>query len=145
MQGSTGGVLQVAYPEELLRLVDQAELEQLAREALLVKLYDLGKVSPGRAARILGTTRREFLDVLGRYGVSTLDAGIEGEARVADRRAGRPDRRDAAPAGIVAAGPDGNDNDFWAAAGSWKGHLDVKAFKAHVAAARGSARASVRL
>lgn len=73
------GVLQVEYPEELLGSIGRAELEHLAREALLVKLYDLGKLSSGRAARILGITRREFLDTLGRYGVSVFDESSDSE------------------------------------------------------------------
>jgi len=63
------------YPEELLDPTDQtpASLERLAREALLVRLYDLGKISSGKAAELLGLTRREFLEILGSYGVSEFD------------------------------------------------------------------------
>ena len=73
-------MLRVEYPEELLRSIDRAELEHLAREALLVRLYDLGKVSSGRAARILGVSRRQFLDTLGQYGVSVFDESIDLDA-----------------------------------------------------------------
>jgi hypothetical protein len=63
--------------------MDEAELESLAREALLVRLHDLGQVSSGRAAQMLDISRREFLGVLGRYGVSSFDdeAGLEAESR----------------------------------------------------------------
>jgi predicted HTH domain antitoxin len=41
-----------------------------------VKLYELGKLSSGRAAQLAGVTRVEFLLALGRYQVSpfALDA-----------------------------------------------------------------------
>ena len=78
-------VLQIEYPEELLDQADQTKeaLEDLAREALLVRLYDLGKLSSGRAAELLSISRREFLDLLGRYGVSEFDdlVDLEAEAR----------------------------------------------------------------
>jgi predicted HTH domain antitoxin len=78
-------MLQIAYPEELLHIVDQGQegLASLAREALLVRLYDLGRLSSGKAAEILGISRREFLDLLGQYNVSIFDESIdlEEEAR----------------------------------------------------------------
>jgi predicted HTH domain antitoxin len=67
--------LEIEYPEELLDQADQTKeaLEHLAREALLVRLYDLGKISSGKGAELLGIARWEFLDLLGAYGVSTFD------------------------------------------------------------------------
>ena len=75
-------VLQIEYPEELLDQIGQTKeaLEALAREALLVRLYDLGTISSGKAAALLGISRREFLDLLGRYGVSEFDDTIDLEA-----------------------------------------------------------------
>ena len=75
--------LQIEYPEELLAAMDEQALQALAREALMVKLYDLGKVSSGLAAQTLGLSRRQFLEVLSRYGVSPFDdaAEVEAEAR----------------------------------------------------------------
>lgn len=66
---------QVTYPTELLNLSSQPpeRLERLAREALLVRLYDLGELSSGQAAALLGITRREFLDLLSAYHVSVFD------------------------------------------------------------------------
>jgi predicted HTH domain antitoxin len=37
--------------------------------AAAVKLYELGKLSSGRAAQLAGMSRGEFLSVLGRYQV----------------------------------------------------------------------------
>jgi predicted HTH domain antitoxin len=67
--------LQIEYPEELLDQTEQTKesLERLAREALLVRLYDLGKISSGKGAELLGISRWVFLDILGAYGVSIFD------------------------------------------------------------------------
>lgn len=39
----------------------------------MVKLFELGKVSSGTAAKVLGITRVEFLEVLDKYKVSFLE------------------------------------------------------------------------
>ena len=67
--------LRIDYPAELLTLTDASPetLASLAREALIVRLYDLGKLSSGQAARLPGLTRWEFLDLLGQYNVSLFD------------------------------------------------------------------------
>jgi predicted HTH domain antitoxin len=74
--------LTIELPDELANsqpdvdaLLQQAEAR--AREALLVKLYDLGQITTGRAARILDISRREFLDLLGQYGVSEFDENMD--------------------------------------------------------------------
>ena len=71
--------LRIEYPEELLDLSHHSTttLEALAREALLVRLYDLGAISSGQASRSLGLTRRQFLETLGRYNVSIFDETID--------------------------------------------------------------------
>ena len=49
----------------------------------LIKLYELGKVSLGMAAKLLNLKRTEFLEVLGKYHVSyfqsDLDDGLKSE------------------------------------------------------------------
>ncbi len=40
------------------------------RIAAAVKWYEMQRVSQGRAAEIAGLSRSEFLDALGRYGIS---------------------------------------------------------------------------
>ena len=74
--------LQIELPDELLASATDIETlahqaETRAREALLVKLYDLGRVSTGRAAKILGISRRDFLDLLGQHGVSEFDEDMD--------------------------------------------------------------------
>ncbi len=65
-------------PEESLISLKERP-ESFARELQMlaaVKLYELGKLSSGRAAQLAGVTRVEFLMALGRYQVSpfVLDA-----------------------------------------------------------------------
>lgn len=62
-------------PNDILDLPNQTResLRALAREALLVRLYDQGVITSGWAAQALGLSRREFLDLLGTYRVSEFD------------------------------------------------------------------------
>lgn len=52
------------------------QLESLALESLVVRLYALGDLSSGEASELLGVTRREFLDLLGQYHVSIFDGSM---------------------------------------------------------------------
>jgi predicted HTH domain antitoxin len=54
----------------------------LAQEALLIKLFQQSEVSAGYAARVLGISRRAFLDLLGQFGVSMFaeDTDVDQEA-----------------------------------------------------------------
>ena len=47
------------------------------RLAAAVKWYELKMVSQGRAAEIAGVSRSEFIDALGRLGVSAFQYGVE--------------------------------------------------------------------
>ena len=71
--------LHIALPEDVLKAssMDEQALTDLAREALLVRLYERGALSSGKAARLLSISRREFLDRLGQYGVSSFDEDID--------------------------------------------------------------------
>lgn len=48
--------------------VNLTELE--LKMILAAKLFDLGELSSGQAAKIAGISRREFLESVGKYGVS---------------------------------------------------------------------------
>lgn len=47
------------------------------RLAASVKWFEMGIVSQGRAAEIAGLSRSEFIDALGRFGVSPFQYGAE--------------------------------------------------------------------
>lgn len=55
-----------------------------ARLLLMAKLFETGRLSLGQAAEGTGYSKRAFMEVLGKLGVSTLDyppEGLEEEAR----------------------------------------------------------------
>ena len=67
-------VIMIPYPEELLLSLKEKpeQFEAEARVLLAVKLYELGKVSTGMAAKLAGTSRVAFMFELGRYGLSPI-------------------------------------------------------------------------
>lgn len=59
----------ISIPEKIL-LAEKTDELSFARELRIlaaVKLYELGRLSSGRAAELAGMTRVEFLLALGRY------------------------------------------------------------------------------
>jgi predicted HTH domain antitoxin len=72
----------ITYPETLassLKMQDR-EFEREIKTFSMVKLYELGKVSSGMAARILGISRISFLDLLAVYQVSCFSDAEELES-----------------------------------------------------------------
>ena len=67
--------IELELPDELLQTIDETEesFESLARTALVLKLYEMGKLSSGIAGRLLGMSRVEFLTVLGQHNISFFD------------------------------------------------------------------------
>ncbi len=68
------GIINIEYPESLantLRLSGQ-DFKSEMKTSSLVKLYELGKVSSGVAAKVLGISRVDFLELLAKYNVSVL-------------------------------------------------------------------------
>ncbi len=54
----------------IMELPDELKLkEEEVKTAALAKLYELGKISSGKAAKLLGISRIEFLNLLGKYRV----------------------------------------------------------------------------
>ena len=63
------GELRVNLPSSLSE--DEAKL------LLAIKLYEVGKVSLGQAAKLAGFSKRAFIEVLGRYRIPVLDYSPE--------------------------------------------------------------------
>lgn len=70
------GIINIEYPESLantLRLSGK-DFESEMKTSSLVKLFELGKVSSGVAARVLGLSRVDFIELLSKYNVSVFSA-----------------------------------------------------------------------
>ncbi len=67
--------IQIELPNEvLLSLKETPEgLAKVIRMAAAAKLYELGKLSSGRAADLAGLSRVSFLQALAQYGVAIFD------------------------------------------------------------------------
>jgi predicted HTH domain antitoxin len=62
----------IEYPDEL-RVSLKYKRDEFADEIKkisLIKLYELGKISSGMAAKVLDISRVEFIELLGKYKVS---------------------------------------------------------------------------
>ncbi|WP_026043776.1 UPF0175 family protein [Treponema primitia] len=72
----------INYPEVLAASLKMAsgEFEKEIKTLSMVKLYELGKVSSGMAAKVLDITRIRFLDLLSIYHVSYFPEAEELEA-----------------------------------------------------------------
>ena len=71
--------MQVEVPDEIL-LAEKTDAETFSREIRLlaaVKLYELGRLTSGRAALLAGMPRVEFLMQLERYRVFPLAGELE--------------------------------------------------------------------
>jgi len=58
------GTLELTLPKGIN--LSDSELTMI----LAAKLFELGELSSGQAAKMVGITRREFLETVGKYGVS---------------------------------------------------------------------------
>jgi predicted HTH domain antitoxin len=85
--------LTLTYPNDLAQVV-QLTTEELSAQLLLMaalKMFELGKLSSGKAAELAGLTRVEFFEACGRYRVSLFnypDEEIEAELRADLQAAG---------------------------------------------------------
>jgi len=71
--------IEISYPETLAFSLKMRtkEFEREIKIISLVKLYELGKISSGIAAKILNIPRLDFLQLLSQYNVSYISTTIE--------------------------------------------------------------------
>jgi predicted HTH domain antitoxin len=71
--------LKIRYPSgfELAVHMTKDELERHIRLMAALKMFELGKVSSGKAAELAGMSRVEFLETCGRYRVSLFNYSPE--------------------------------------------------------------------
>ena len=63
-------MLQIEVPKELLALLGtKPQAAEVAREFVILGLYQESRISAGRAAELLGLTKRGFVSLLGRKGI----------------------------------------------------------------------------
>jgi predicted HTH domain antitoxin len=67
--------ISIEYPEFLANAMrmNKSEFGREIKISALVKLFELGKISSGTAAKVLNISRIEFLDLLSKYNVSFLN------------------------------------------------------------------------
>jgi predicted HTH domain antitoxin len=85
--------LVLTYPDDLGQAVQLTadELSAQLRLMAALKMFELGKLSSGKAAELAGLSRREFFEACGRYRVSIYnypDEAIEAELRADVQAAG---------------------------------------------------------
>jgi len=70
----TEETFEVRIPPDLLRFgFTQKSVQQNVREWLVLSLFTDGAISSGKAARLLGISRVEFLALLRRRGIAYID------------------------------------------------------------------------
>lgn len=72
-------ILTIKYSDDVLLSLKESreEFEEEARYLLALKLYELGKISSGKAAKMAGLSRLAFLMRLGRYKVSPFQMDLD--------------------------------------------------------------------
>jgi predicted HTH domain antitoxin len=71
--------IQIALPDEILISMKETP-EEFSREiriAAAAKLYELGKLSSGRASELAGVSRITFLQSLSKYNIPIFDLTAE--------------------------------------------------------------------
>lgn len=81
-------ILNIPYTEDLLLSlkVNKEQFEQEARFFLAAKLYELEKLSSGKAAKLAGLDRVSFIFKLGQYKISPFQMGMDEILEEAERK-----------------------------------------------------------
>ena len=62
--------LQIAFPKDFLALLGaQPQANEMVKEFVVLGLYQEGRISGGKAAELLGLTKRGFVSLLARKGL----------------------------------------------------------------------------
>lgn len=70
MSNAPTTMLHIAFPKEVAVLLGaQPQAAETARELIILGLYQEGRISGGKAAELLGLTRRGFVSLLARKGM----------------------------------------------------------------------------
>ena len=71
--------IEIKYPDgfEIDVHMTKEEMEHHIRLMAALKMFELGKVSSGKAAQLAGMSRVEFLETCGRYRVSVFNYSPE--------------------------------------------------------------------
>ena len=72
-------IVDIEVPEQILAITGKTP-EEFARDARLLlaaKLFELGRLSSGQAAKLCGMNRVDFLLGLGNLGVSTIQTDVD--------------------------------------------------------------------
>lgn len=86
--------LLLTYPDDLAQAVQMTadELSAQIRLMAALKMFELGKLSSGKAAELAGLSRGDFFEACGRYRVSIYN--YPDEEIEAELRADRPEHHD---------------------------------------------------
>lgn len=71
--------LEIPYPENLPEALGETpeEFEGELRFLVAAKLYEMGRISAGRAAEMAKMNRSKFLETLGRYRIPVFNYSLE--------------------------------------------------------------------
>lgn len=78
MRNMKENTLTIKYSDDVLLSLKESkkQFEEEAKYFLALKLYELGKISSGKAARLAGLNRVDFLKRLAQYRVSPFQSDL---------------------------------------------------------------------